>query len=311
MLIVALFFVSLGTFLAFNVLPGDASVSRLGTDVSEERREEVREELGLNKPVMTRYVEWLGKAVRGDFGESFQYSGTSVKELLGKAATVTIWLAVVTFVIMVFLSIPLGILAGKHLGGPVDRIVTGSGRVFMAVPSFFLGILLIYLFSIVLSVIKTGAFVYPGQNFWECIKCLILPSFALGIPKAAMLIRYLRSSIMEEQKKDYVRTAYSKGLSINQVFYGHILRNALIPVVTFLALAVVDIFAGSIVVEQVFSLPGLGKMLVNAITNRDYPVVQGIILILATVVIVVNFFVDLLYSRIDPRISLGGERSKR
>lgn len=301
-LIITLLFISVLTFGAFSVIPGDASVTKLGTEATPEQIEALREEMGLNKPVTERYIDWLTGAVRGDFGESYQYSGQEVSVLLTDRLPVTVLLAVLAFVLILVLSVPLGILAAKHSGGWLDTAINQITQITMAIPSFFLGIILTYIFGLVLKWFQPGKFISPSEDFGGCISYLIFPAIAIALPKIAMVVKFLRNSVLSEIKKDYVRTAYSKGSGKNRALYHHILKNALIPVITFMALVAAEILAGSIIVEQVFSVPGVGRLLISAISARDYPVVQAVVMYVTAVVIFINFIVDMLYQLADPRV---------
>ena len=301
-LIFTLLLISVVTFFAFSVLPGDAAVLKLGTDATPEKVAELQKEMGLDQPIVIQYGRWLKNAVQGDFGESYQYTGNSVRSLIGQRLGVTALLTLFSFVIIVGLSVPLGVFCGKHRGKWSEKIITFLTKVVMAIPPFFLGILLTFFFGLVLKVFTPGDFVLPSENFGKCLFYLIFPALAIALPKVAMVVQMLVSSIWQEQKKDYVRTAYSKGNSQNAVFYRHILKNAMIPIVTFLALIIADILAGSIVVEQVFSVSGLGRLLITAISNRDYPVVQGVLLLLTAIIVIMNSVVDIIYHKIDPRV---------
>lgn len=304
-LVLTLLLISVVTFFAFSILPGDASVSKLGSEATPDKLAELRAEMGLDKPLPIQYVTWLKNALQGDFGESYQYEGSTVKELLSKRLVVTALLTLFAFVLIALISIPLGIFCGKHKGKIVAWIVEFLTRLTMAIPPFFLGILLTFFFGLILRVFTPGAFVFPTENLGACLWYLLFPAISIALPKIAMIVKLLVSTVAEEEKKDYVRTAYSKGNSKNTVFYRHILKNAMIPVITFFALAIADMLAGSIVVEQVFSVPGLGRALVSAISNRDYPMVQAIILVLTGIVVVLNTIVDLLYHILDPRMKGG------
>lgn len=298
MLILTILLISIVTFFAFSVLPGDASVSKLGTEATPERIEQLRKEMGLNEPIPIRYVKWLRDACCLDFGQSFQYTGVSVRSLIGERLGVTALLAGLSFLMILLISYPLGIFCGKHKSGNIMDFLI---RIMMAVPPFFLGILITFLLGITLRLFTPGNFVFPTEDFFGCLWYLLFPALAIALPKSAMTIRFLSEAVRGESKKDYVRTAYSKGCSSNQVFYRHILKNAMIPVVTFLALVFVDIIAGSLIVEQVFSVAGIGRLLVTAIFNRDFPVVQGIVLLLTGITVIINTLVDLAYHLIDPR----------
>ena len=301
-LIMTLLFISMLTFGAFSVISGDAAVTKLGTEASPEQIEALREEMGLNKPVVERYVNWLGGAVRGDFGESYQYTGQAVSELLADRLPVTVMLAILSFLMIIILSIPLGIFSAKYSGRWPDTLINQTTQITMAIPPFFLGILLTYIFGLILKWFQPGSFVSLSEDFWGSVSYLIFPAAASALPKIAMVVKFLRNSVLSEVRKDYVRTAYSKGNNKNRALYAHVLKNALIPVITFMALVAAEILAGSIIVEQVFSVPGVGRLLISAISARDYPVVQAIVMYVTTVVIVINFIVDMLYQLADPRV---------
>ncbi|MBO6269050.1 MAG: ABC transporter permease, partial [Clostridium sp.] len=277
-LIITLLCISFLSFAAFSVIPGDAALSKLGKDATIEQIEALREEMGFNDPLPARYSKWLSSAMQGDFGESYRYTGTSVKTLIARRLPITVLLAGISLVIIVVISVPLGILSARYSGKWVDILTAQVSQVLMAVPAFFLGILLTYFFGLVLKFFKPGAFVQPSDDFRASVHYLFYAALAIALPKIAMVVRFLRNSVISELKKDYVRTAYSKGNDENRVLYKHVLKNALIPVVTFIAMVIAEILAGSIVVEQVFSVPGIGRLLVSSISNRDYPVVQALVL---------------------------------
>lgn len=301
-LIITLLFISLLTFTAFSVIPGDAAVSKLGVDASPEAIARVRAEYELDQPVLTRYVHWLGKALHGDFGQSYKYDTMTVTQLLQSRLPVTILLAVMSFIIIIVVSLPLGMLSARYAGKWLDVVINQVTQITMAIPSFFLGIILTVIFGLVLKVFQPGGYVSMQEDLKGCIAYLILPAVAVALPKIAMVVKYLRNSVLSEMKKDYVRTAYSKGNSVNQVLYGHVLRNALIPVITFVAMVVAEILAGSLVIEQVFSIPGMGRLMITSISTRDYPVVQAAVLYITSIVVIINFLVDILYQLADPRV---------
>lgn len=301
-LIITLLLVSVVTFVAFSVIPGDAAAAKLGSEATPERIEALREEMGLNGTIPERYVKWLKGAVRGDFGESYQYRGIQVGELLRQRLPVTVLLSVMSLIMILCISIPLGIVAARKEGTWVDVFVNLFTQITMAIPAFFLGMLLTYLLGIVLKLFQPGKFVMPQEDLWGCIRYLLFPAIAIAIPKIAMVVKFLRNSVLSEVKKDYVRTAYSKGNRTKKVLYIHVFQNALIPVITFFAIVCAEVLSGSIVVEQVFSVTGVGRLLVTAITNRDFPVVQAVVLYVTALVIIINFVVDILYQLVDPRV---------
>lgn len=301
-LIMTLLVISIFTFVAFSILPGDAAITRLGTEATPEKVEAMCEELGLNRSIVLRYLDWLKGAVKGDFGESYQYSGTSVASLISERMPATVLLAVISFLLIFILSIPLGLISAKYPGKWLDTVINQLMQITMAIPSFFLGIILTYIFGLVLKWFQPGKFISPAEDFMASVKYLLFPALAVALPKIAMVVKFLRNGILTETGKDYVRTAYSKGNNENSVLFRHILKNALIPVITFAAMIIAEILAGSIVVEQVFSVPGMGRLLITAISSRDYPVVQAVVTYITAIVIFVNFIVDMLYQLVDPRV---------
>lgn len=307
-LIITLFMVSVAAFVAFQIIPGDVVTSILGTEATPEREEQLRAELGLNKPPAERYVNWMTDVLRGDLGISYRYSKNMnemmpVRELIGDKLPVTLWLAALSLALIVVISIPLGILWAGTRNRALDAFLSVITQASMAVPSFFLGILVTYLFGIVFKLFVPGGYVSWQDDFKGFIGYLIFPAISVAVPKIAMTARFLRNSMLTELKSDYVRTAYSKGCTDRRVMYGHVLKNAMMPVVTFLGMIIAEIVAGSIVVEQVFGLPGIGRLLISSISTRDFPVVEILILYITFVVIFVYFLVDILYRVIDPRIS--------
>ena len=305
-LIITLLCISAVTFAAFTVIPGNAAITKLGVDATPEMIAELEKELGLDQPLPVRYLNWLKGAVKGDFGESLQYDNTTVTSLLAARLPVTVLLAVMAFILIIVVSIPLGILSARFSGKLPDIFINIITQITMAIPPFFLGIILTYIFGLLLQWFQPGAFVPITEDFGACAKYLLFPAIAVALPKIAMAVKFLRNSVLSEMNLDYVRTAYSRGNTKNSVLYRHVLKNAFIPVITFMALTVGEILAGSIVVEQVFSVPGVGRLLITAISSRDYNVVQAIVMYVTTLVVSINFLVDILYQLIDPRIRISG-----
>lgn len=303
-LIITLLIVSFLSFLAFSVIPGDAAQSKLGTEATAEQVEALREEMGLNEPVLIRYGKWIQNVLTGDFGESYSY-GIPVKDMVLDKLPIMIALVFMSFCWILLLSIPIGIFCAKHKNSWMDHVISIFNQTIMAVPSFFIGMIITLIFGLILKWFTPGGYVSIGEDPVKFFRYLIAPSIAIALPKSAMAIKILRSAIIAQEDMDYVRTAYSRGNSRNQVLYRHIFRNALMPSITFWAMAFVDLVASSVIIEQVFSIPGLGSILITSISNRDYPVVQFIIIFVAILVIVTNFLVDLLYVKIDPRVQLG------
>jgi peptide/nickel transport system permease protein len=281
-MVITIFIVSLITFFAFQIIPGDPVLSKLGVDADQAQIEALTNELNLDQPVI-RYDREVG-------------------EMIISRLPVTFSLAIISMLLVVILGIPIGILSAKY-----DKKVSGFfinfiTQVSMAIPSFWTGILLMYLFGLILNWITPGSYTPWSENAFEAFKSLILPSLAIAIPNIAVVVRYLRNTILEQKNQDYTRTALSKGAKPGYVLTRHILRNALIPVITVLGMITAKILAGSIIIEQVFSLPGLGRLLINAISTRDLPLVQGMILYFSVLIVLINFIIDIIYKLIDPRI---------
>lgn len=302
-LVATLLVVSFLVFAAFAVIPGDPATAMLGTEATPERVEALREEMGLNDPLIVRYGRWAADFVRGDFGTSYRYNMT-VKAMIWEKVPVTLTLTVMSFLLIVVVSIPMGITCAHHAGGRLDRAIMVINQVIMAVPPFFSGILITLVFGLLLHFFVPGDYVSYKTDLPRFFGYLFFPSVAIALPKAAMATKLLRTSVISQMKLDYVRTAYSRGNATKDVLYRHVLKNAMIPVVTFLGMALADMVAGSIVIEQVFNIPGMGRILLSSISSRDYPVVQAIIVCIAFLVIFINFLVDVIYQVIDPRITL-------
>ena len=302
-LIITLFIVSLLAFLAFQIIPGDPTTAMLGTEASPEARAELRAQLGLDQPAPVRYWEWLTGFLTGDFGTSYSYS-LSVREMLGEKLVITGFLTLLSFSFTIALSIPLGILAGSVRSRGLDRLIAALDQVVMSVPPFFVGILACYLFGIVRRLFTPGDFVSYTQDWGAFLAYLVLPALSMALPRVAMTVKMLRGSVLSQLGEDYVRTARSRGLSRGEILRRHVLKNALLPTITFLAVSAAEIMTSSIVIEQVFTIPGVGRLLLSSISSRDFPVVQAIVVILAVWIVLVNFVADLLYQAVDPRIRM-------
>ena len=305
MLLVTMVIVSLLAFAAFDLISGSPAEIMLGTQATEERVAELEAELGLDRPFPVRYLSWLAGFFTGDLGTSYSYH-QPVWELIAPKVGITLCLSLLSFLLIAAVSIPLGLWAARRSGGPLDAAGTVLNQLCMAVPPFFTGVLLSWVFSITLHVFVHGQFPDMGSDPGGALGYLFFAAVAIAIPRIAMTVRMLRSTIQGEMRKDYVRTAISRGNDRAGVLRRHVLRNALVPVVTFLAQTMAEIVAASIVVEQVFAIPGLGRLLVSSISNRDYPVVQAIVVILAFWVVLAGTAADLINQRIDPRLRLGG-----
>ena len=300
LLLLTLLLVSALAFAAFDLIPSDPAAAALGSEATEEQLAAFRARHGLDLPVWQRYWNWIAGAAAGDFGRSYQYD-MPVAELVGEKAKVTLTLSALSFALIVAISLPLGLTAARRPGGIVDRAVTVLTQITMSVPNFVMGIGLMYLFALVLRWFEPK-YVPIEEGLGAHLRFMVFPALAIALPKSAMTVKLLRGSVLGELGQDYVRTAYSHGSSRGDALRRHVLRNAMVPVVTFLAMAIGDIMAGSIVVEQVFGIPGLGRILISSIGSRDYPAVQAIVVLLAAVVVACNFLADLLYRVMDPRI---------
>lgn len=300
-LMIALLIVTLLTFLALQVIPGDPVTKMLGADATAAQAAQLRARLGLDQPVLVRYGRWLLSFLKGDPGMSYSYS-MPVAEMLKGKLSVTVILTALSFAMTVFISIPLGILTARSESVRVNHFFLIMDQLFMALPPFFIGILSVYLFGIVLKLFVPGAYVPLSESVTGGLGYLLLPALAMALPRSAMTVKMLRSSIRSQMAEDYVRTARSRGLTDGQILRRHALRSAMVPVVTFLAQSAAEIMTGTIIIEQVFTIPGLGRLLLSSIGSRDFPVVQAIVVMMAVFIILVSFAADLINMAIDPRI---------
>jgi peptide/nickel transport system permease protein len=302
-LVLLLFLVSITVFSVLFVLPGDPAQIILGINATPESLARLRADLGLDKSFLGQYLDWIGKLLIGQSHRSIHYQ-MPVFELIASCLAVTGPLAFMAMLFAVIISIPCGIYAARHQNQGGDVIVMTFTQLGLATPEFWLGILLVLLFSVELNWFTAGGFPGWGADVWESFKALLLPACALGVIRAAVLTRLTRSSMLEVLREDYVRTARAKGLRERTVVYVHALRNALIPVLTIMGLQLGQLLAGAIIIENVYFLPGLGRLVFTSIGMRDLPVVRDIVLLMATAVVLVNFVVDLAYAYVDPRIKL-------
>ena len=298
-----MFLISILTFCAFHIIPGDPAQLILGTTASPEKLDALRTQLGTNLPLGEQYRNWITGFLCGDFGTSIRYS-MPVKSLIGGHVTVTLILGLMVILVTLLVSIPLGIFTAKKRGTWVEQILGFFNIMGLSVPGFFLSILLMWVFGLVLHLFTPGAYVsytdsIPG--FWQY---MIFPAIAISIPEIATLTRYVQTAVLEEMDKDYVRTARGKGADTERILYRHILRNAIVAVIPLIGMIVGSIFSGSIIVEQVFAVPGIGRLLISSVTGRDFPLTQTLVMYIALIIVLTNFTVDLLIQIIDPRIRL-------
>jgi peptide/nickel transport system permease protein len=293
--------VSLLVFTVVRVLPGDPALLMLGMEASPETAAALRRSMGLDRPILVQYVEWLGGVLRGDLGRSIQYD-MGVGRLILTRLTVTLPLTLMAVAFMTLTAVPLGVYAATRQGRAGDYVAMLLSQLGIAVPSFWAGLLLILLFAVRLGWVQAGGFDGWAAGLWPGLRALLLPALALGAIQAAILTRTTRAAVLEVLRADHVRTARAKGLAERTVTWKHVLGNALLTIVTIVGLQLGQLLAGSIVLENVFYLPGLGRLVLGAISARDLPVVQGVVLLVAATVVTLNFVVDVLYTILDPRI---------
>ena len=292
-------------FAVLELLPGNAAEVILGDTATPESLASLQAKLGLDRPPLQRYTDWVGGLLQGQTAQSISYD-TPTAELIAERMRVTLPLAVMSMALTVVLALALGIYAASHHNRLGDVGVMAASQVGIAIPNFWFAILLILLFAVKLQWVSAGGFPGwtedDGGGVWEGLQALILPSIALALVQAAILARVTRSAVLEVMREDFVRTARAKGLTRRQALWRHVLRNAMIPVLTVMGLQFANLITGTIVVENVFVLPGVGRLIFQAISNRDLVVVRDVVMLLAGVVVVVNFVVDVLYALIDPRL---------
>jgi peptide/nickel transport system permease protein len=300
-LIATLLATSLVVFLVLEILPGDPAQVMLGIDAQPETLAALRSQLGLDRPAVARYLVWLASLVTGDLGISYTYS-VPVAQLVLERLAITLPLAVMAMALTTVLAIALGVYAASHHNRIGDFGVMSFTQLGIAIPNFWFAILLILLFAVHLGCFSAGGFPGWSAGLWPAFKSLLLPALALALVQAAILARVTRSAVLEVLREDFVRTARAKGLTRRQTLWRHVLRNALVPVVTLMGLQFATLLSGTIVIENVFFLPGIGRLIFQSISQRDLIVVKDVVVLLAAMVVVVNFLVDLLYAVIDPRL---------
>ncbi|GGA65016.1 ABC transporter permease [Ornithinibacillus halotolerans] len=286
------------------MIPGDPIRIMLGPEADEARVQALEKELGLDRPLHEQYFSWVQGVVTGDMGQSIRFS-RPVAELITDRLPVTLSLAVLSVIIVVLIAIPLGIFVARRQNSFSDLMFSSLTQVGMAIPSFWLGMLLMLYLGMTFSFFSVTGYVPWSESITGALGSLILPALTIAIPQIAVSFRYIRNTILEQLQLDYVRTLRSKGILERAVMYKHVLRNAMIPILTVFGLIFAEVVAGTIIVEQVFGLPGFGSLLVTSISYRDFPLVQGIIMYITIVVVLINFIIDMLYAVLDPRIRLG------
>ncbi|MCP1200246.1 ABC transporter permease [Notoacmeibacter sp. MSK16QG-6] len=303
-LIPTLLAASVLVFLFVHLIPGDPASILLGDTATPEEVAALTKELGLDKPLIVQYFYWLIQVVQGDFGRSL-FFGAPVLSVIANGAQTSILLALMTMVWIVIFGIPIGVLSASYQGRWVDQLTSGGAMLFASVPTFWLGLYLILIFAVWLGWLPSSGFpAIDGVGALGHLRYLLLPSLTLAAPNAALIIRLVRASMLDVSREDHVRTARAKGLHPSRVAIKHIFRNALIAVAAAFGFTFAALVSEAVVTETVFSLPGIGQLVVQSILRRDYPVIQGVILVIVVLYAVVNLLVDLAYARLDPRVSL-------
>ncbi|HEX4892198.1 MAG TPA: ABC transporter permease [Hyphomicrobiaceae bacterium] len=293
--------VAIFVFFLLRLAPGDPAAIIAGDDASPEHIASLRAKLGLDRPVLEQFGLWLLGLLQGDFGTSI-FSNMPVTRLISQRLEPTLALTVSTLLVAVLLAVPLGVLAAAKARRPTDRFVMLFSVLGFAMPVFLIGYVLIYIFAMKLGWLPVQGYVPISQGLWPWAERLILPSFALGITYMALIARITRASMLEVLSQDYIRTANSKGLATNRVLLVHALKNASVPIVTVIGIGIALLISGVVITETVFNIPGLGRLTVDAVLKRDYPIVQGLIIVFAGVKVLVNLLIDISYVFLDPRI---------
>ncbi len=302
---IVLFLVTIIVFIAMRLLPGDPLLMLISsTDNEEFTREQLdslRRQYGLTKPITTQYFEWVGNVLKGNLGRSI-VSKMPVKDEILRRIPITFHIGFLSFLVSIILGIPAGIICAVKRGSWIDNFVTAIANLGITVPNFWLAILLIYFFGLYLGWLPIMGYTSPFKNFWLSTQMLIMPVFCMAIGGVSGNTRQVRSAMLEVLHQDYMRTAWSKGLSHRVIILKHALKNSFIPIVTLVGMGIPGLLGGSVLIEQVFAIPGMGRLAVNAIMNQDYPYVQATTLIMAAVTVFANFLVDLSYGWLDPRV---------
>jgi peptide/nickel transport system permease protein len=294
-------FVGLFTFFLLRLTPGDPAALIAGDQATTAEIAKVRQTLGLDRPLTVQLAAWAGQLARGDLGRSV-FSDMPVTRLIGQRAEATAMLALVGIVLSLVMALPMGVLAAVRSGGALDRLTMGFAVLGFSTPVFVVGFLLVYVFALSLGWFPTQGYAPLANGLWACLRSLFLPGLTLAFLYAALIARVTRASLLEVLHEDYVRTAKAKGVAPRRVVLRHALQNAAVPIVTVVGVGMAALLGGVVVTETVFNIPGLGRLTTDAILRRDYPVVQGLILLFSTIYVVINLLVDLSYGLFDPRV---------
>ena len=300
-LIPVLLIVATVVFLIIHLTPGDPAAIMLGPEATLEDIEILRERLGLNQPFLIQLLNWYKRVAVGDLGRSIYY-GTSVNKSIIQHVGPTILLTLLSLSLAIGIAIPFGVIAASRHNTGVDKLLVFIASIGLAMPNFWLGLLLIIFFAVTLLWLPVSGYVPPSEGVWTAIKFMILPSVTLGTAVVARLARMTRATMLEVLKSDYIRAAAAKGLKGNRILFKHALKNAMIPTLTAIGLSLANLMGGAVITERIFNIPGVGRMLVDSVFRRDYPMIQGIVLYVALTYVLVNLFIDILYVWLDPRI---------
>ena len=308
--LVTLFLITVIVFAGVRMIPGDPARVMAGTEADASGLEEIRQKYGLRDPLPVQYVKWAGRALRGDLGESIR-TKEPVLRLIRQKLPITLQLAAYSLVIALLIAIPAGVLAAVRRNTAWDYLASGVSLCGVSMPNFWLGIMLILLLSVRLQWLPASGFVSPFEDLWGNTQRLLMPAVVLGAALAAVLMRQTRNSMIEVLSADYIRTAYAKGLRTGLVVFRHAIRNGLIPVITIFGLQLGALIGGAVVTEQIFVVPGFGRLILEGVFTRDYPIVQGVVLVTASAYVLVSLLVDVSYSLLNPRIRIqgGGDES--
>ncbi len=294
-------FVALFVFSLLYIAPGDPAAVIAGEQASPQDVEKIRQSLGLDRPFLVRFTEWSGQILQGDLGTSM-FTGLPVTELIGQRVEPTLSLMVVTLILAVVIAVPIGVLAAWKSGTWIDRSIMGFAVFGFSVPVFVVGYLLAYIFALELDWLPVQGYTPIARGLWPWLENLILPSIALGLVYIALIARITRAAMLEVLSQDYIRTGRAKGLGERPILFLHALKNAAVPIVTVIGIGVALLIGGAVVTESVFAIPGLGRLTIDAIVRRDYPLIQGLVLVFSFVYVLVNLVVDVIYMLLDPRI---------
>jgi ABC-type dipeptide/oligopeptide/nickel transport system permease component len=299
-----MFLVSFFCFLAFGVIRGDAAGVAGGTSISPEQLNELRGRMGLDRGLVPRYIDWLFNFLSGNPGNSLRYRGEVISTMITGRFPVSFSLAVMSFLLILIIAVPFSLFTVRREADTADRFVNFLTAAGISAPGFFLGLLFIFIFGYIFNLFVPGQFISYKESFSGFLGCLFFPALAIAVPNAAVMVKFLRGSLFQELKSEYVRTARSKGAGSLYILSRHVLKNAVIPAITVFGMIIAEVLSGSIIIEQVFSIPGTGRLLITAIASRDYPLIQALMVYIAFIVVAANTIADIVIMIIDPRIRM-------